>query len=142
MSNEPPAETKFMPLAPPEQVREPLDPAQITGQTGGVILANDFRPIAARTRTRAFRRLGRTALMAAVLAILIEVIAVALGAGGHLLLATGLAWVCISASGVAVLSGLVAVVQHKRRKLALIAIVLGVIGNPLVQVWVLAALGG
>lgn len=127
-----------MPLAPPERVREP---PQSPKDTANVVLSQESPPIMARTRPRAFRRLGRTALWGAVLAILVETIAIVLGNRGHFLLATGLAWGSIVLSGLAVLSGLVAVAQRKRRALALLAVVLGVVGNPLVLVWVLAALG-
>ena len=67
--------------------------------------------------------------------------AIVLANNQHLLLATGLAWVSIVVSAAAVLGGVVAAIQGKRRRLAVVAIVLGVLGNPLVLVWLFAALG-
>ena len=85
---------------------------------------------------------GVVALGVAALAAVAEVIAIVVGSAGEWPLATGLAWVVIVLTVVALVLGVVAVVRDRGRAWGIAAIVVAVLANPLVQIGVLRALGG
>ena len=103
-------------------------------------MSTDPAPIAPRTLP--VRLVGVVALGVAALALVAEVVAIAIGSAGQWPLATALAWVAIVLTVAAAALGLVAVVRRRGRAWGLAAVVVAVLGNPLVQIGVLRALGG
>lgn len=87
-------------------------------------------------------RLGLTALVLAVVGVAAEVVGIVIGNAGEWQSATLLAWFSIVVTALGFVGGVVAVIANRDRRLGVIAFVLGLIGNPLVLVGVLGALGG
>jgi hypothetical protein len=102
-------------------------------------MSTEPAPIAPRVLP--VRLAGVVALGVAVLAAVVEIVAIAIGSAGQWPLATGLAWAAIVLTVVAVALGIVAVVRTRGRAWGVGAIVLAVVANPLVQIGVLRALG-
>jgi hypothetical protein len=88
------------------------------------------------------RALGVVALLAALLTIVLVVIGVTSAMHGDYAGSTVLAYVATGASIVAVLGGLAAVLFHRGRGWGVIAIVLGLAGDPLLLTQVLKQLSG
>jgi hypothetical protein len=86
------------------------------------------------------RRLGLTALVFAVVGVAAEVVGILIGNAGEWQGATILAWFSIVVTAVGFLGGLVAAIANRDRRLGVIALVIGLIGNPLVLVGLLGAL--
>ena len=103
-------------------------------------MSTDPAPIAPRTLP--VRLVGVVALGVAALALVAEVVAIAIGSAGQWPLATVLAWVAIVLTVAAAALGVVAIVRRRGRAWGVVAVVVAVLGNPLVQIGVLRALGG
>jgi hypothetical protein len=73
--------------------------------------------------------------------VMVEAIAISIGAAGHWTAATVLAWCVIALSVVAFLGGLAAVILARGRRWGAAAMVLSVVANPLVLVWLFRAVG-
>ncbi|CAN5192744.1 hypothetical protein BH09ACT1_BH09ACT1_10700 [soil metagenome] len=87
-------------------------------------------------------RLGLTSLVVAVVGIAAEVVGIIIGNAGEWQGATILAWAAIVLTALAFFGGLVAAIANRDRRLGVIALLAGLVGNPLVLVGLLAALGG
>lgn len=85
-------------------------------------------------------RLGLTALVVAVVGVAAEVVGIVVGNAGDWESATLLAWFSIAVTAIGFVGGLVAVIANRDRALGVIALILGLIGNPLVLVGLLGAL--
>ncbi|MCU1586214.1 MAG: hypothetical protein JWM49_2770 [Microbacteriaceae bacterium] len=106
-------------------------------------LAPARKPAAGRWRESVTRlSLGLWALGFAIALVLVEAVAIAVGGDGHWTTARILAEVVIGLSVGSFLLGLVGALRHDGRRLGLIAAVLSVLANPLVQIWLLGVLGG
>jgi hypothetical protein len=106
-------------------------------------LAPSRNPAAGRWRESLARRsLGLWALGFAIILVLVEAVAIAVGGDGHWATARILAQVVIALTVGSFLLGLVGALRHQGRRLGLIAAVLSVLANPLVQIWLLGMLGG
>ena len=84
--------------------------------------------------------LGRIALLVAVVMVALVVVALQIDAPTRYLAATVLAYAAIALSVVAVVLGLVAVVRGRQRGVAIAALVIAVLGDPLVLLYGLGAL--
>jgi hypothetical protein len=87
-------------------------------------------------------RLGLTALVFAAVGVAAEVAGIIIGNAGEWQGATILAWIAIVLTALAFFAGLVAAIANRDRRLGVIALVIGLVGNPLVLVGLLGALGG
>ncbi len=85
--------------------------------------------------------LGAGALTTAVVAIVLEIIAISVASSGAWTAGTVLAWLVIALTVVALVGGIVAVVFRRGRATGIAAIVLAILGNPLVLVWLFGVLG-
>jgi hypothetical protein len=83
---------------------------------------------------------GRTALAAAVLMIAAVAVALAIDAPGRYLAATVLAIAADALSVIALVTGIVAIVRNRGRGAGIAALVIAVLGNPLVLLYGLGAL--
>ncbi|MET4780977.1 hypothetical protein [Glaciihabitans sp. UYNi722] len=88
------------------------------------------------------RWFGLTTLVFAVLVVVLEGVAIGVGSGRDWTAATALAWVVIVLTIVSFLAGLAAVILNVGRWWGVAAMALSVVGNPLVLVWLFAALDG
>ena len=85
--------------------------------------------------------LGVLALVALIASIVVQVVAIAVASAGDYVPGTALAIAAIALSGVAVLTGLIALIIGRGRILGIISVVLGLLTNPLLLVAVLGYLG-
>lgn len=99
-------------------------------------------PVAERSAHRPQRWLGAATLVFTGLLIALEAVAIETASAGDPVGATTLAWAVIVLMSAAVVVGFVAIILNRGRALAIVAVVIGVIGNPLVATWLLAALEG
>lgn len=86
--------------------------------------------------------IGALAVGVAVGAAVLQAVAIAVATGGDYLFATVLAYLAIAFSIVAIGGGIVAVVLNRGRRLGIVALVAGVVANPVVLLAILSALGG
>ncbi len=86
-------------------------------------------------------RLGRIAALAAVLFALLEVAAIILGNERHWTVATWLGYAVIGLTVVSSLAGLVAVILRRGGGWGVVAMIVSVLANPLVQITVLGLFG-
>ena len=86
--------------------------------------------------------IGSLAVGVAVGAAVLQAVAIAVATGGEYLFATVLAYLAIAFSIVAIGGGIVAVVLNRGRRLGIVALVAGVLANPVVLLAILSALGG
>jgi len=84
--------------------------------------------------------LGRIALLLSVVMVALVVVAIQVDAPGHYLAATVLAYAAITVSAAAVVLGLVAAIRGRQRGVAIAALVIAVLGDPLVLLYGLGAL--
>lgn len=84
---------------------------------------------------------GIGSLAVAVLAVLLEVVAIAVSSHGAWTLGTVLAWVTVLLGALAVVLGVTALVRSRGRAYAIAGIVLAVLGDPLVLVGLFRLLG-
>lgn len=147
MSTEPAAEPTIGSLLPPVGGRSAPEGQQTAGDDASEIDRKNFtafgeyRPVLTRHRPLLVRRLDRTAFVAVLGALGIEVFAITLGVNEHFFLATVFAWVATALSAAAVIAALPGLARHRRRRLAIITIAVGVAGNPLFLVWLFTLLG-
>ena len=85
--------------------------------------------------------LGVLALVSLIASIVVQVVAIAVASAGDYVSGTALAIAAIALSGVAVLTGLIALIIGRGRILGIICVVLGILTNPLLLVAVLGYLG-
>jgi len=87
---------------------------------------------------------GLCSLVGAVAMLVLEIVAISLGGSGSGLwpLSTVLAWIVIVATAICFILGMVAIVTGRGRRLGVAGAVLGVLVNPLVQLWVLGLPAG
>jgi hypothetical protein len=81
-------------------------------------------------------------LALAILAVALEVLAIAIGSGGAWGAATVLAWFVIGLLAVSFVLGLVAILTGRGRRWGIGAVVLSLLGNPLVLVWLFSLFRG
>ncbi|MFC5502575.1 hypothetical protein ACFPJ4_10020 [Lysinimonas soli] len=84
-------------------------------------------------------------IAASVLALLMLVAtgsAIAVASGGRFAISTGLAYLAIALSAAAVVVGIVAIVGRWSRGAGIVGVIVAVLGNPLVLLYGLTALGG
>jgi hypothetical protein len=86
--------------------------------------------------------LGLWALVVAILLVVVEAAAIAIGGDGNWATARAVAELVIALTVGSFLLGLAAAVRDRGRRLGLIAAALSVLANPLVQIWLLGVLGG
>ncbi|HAM26735.1 MAG TPA: hypothetical protein DCP11_08550 [Microbacteriaceae bacterium] len=84
---------------------------------------------------------GIASLAFTVVLVIVEAVAISIGAAGQWTAATVLAWCAISLTVVSFLGGLAAVIRARGRRWGVAAMVLSVLANPLVLVWLFRALG-
>lgn len=82
------------------------------------------------------------ALAAAVVVIVLDAVAVSLAGSGSFLPATVLAWAAIALSTAAVVAGALAIVLGRGRRLAILAVVVGILANPFLLTRLLDLLAG
>ena len=117
-----PGEVERVPLkVVPIFIDEPVVPEPIE--------TPDAPPPAPRRQTAL---LGATALAAAVIAGVLQGVAIAEATGGDYLAATVLGYVSIGLAVVAVVGGVVAIILDRGRRLGIAGVVLGVLANPFV----------
>jgi hypothetical protein len=87
-------------------------------------------------------RLGRIALIVAVVALIIEIVAIAVGSARQWQLATVLADIVIGLTILVFIAGVIAAVLDRGRRAGIATAILAVLVNPLVQIAVLKFLGG
>ena len=99
------------------------------------------RPDAARPL---FQRIGIAGFLLAVSAVIIEVLAIAIGSNGAWGAATVIAWVVIGFQAVSVLLGLVTIFSGRGhgRRLGLAAVLVSLLANPLLLVMAFSLLRG
>jgi len=85
---------------------------------------------------------GRTALGFGILTPSAAAVGVGAASADLFMLATVAAWTALGASALAVLAGIIATIGNWDRGAGVAALVLGVLGNPLVLLYGLDALGG
>jgi uncharacterized membrane protein YcjF (UPF0283 family) len=85
---------------------------------------------------------GALALAASVATVIADAAAIVIATNGSYATATALAWLAIALSVVAVLAGLWAVITHRGRRTGVVAIVVGLVANPLVMLAVLQLVAG
>ena len=95
-----------------------------------------------RTATQSLRRLGMASLVLAISAVVLEVLAIAIGSGGAWSAATALAWFVITLFVVSIALGLAAIVTGNGRRWGIGAVTVGLLANPLVLVWLFSLLRG
>lgn len=86
------------------------------------------------------RWLGGAILVLTVFLLALEAVAITLASSGDPVAATTLAWALIVLMICTVIGGFVAIILNRGRRLAIVAVALGVLGNPLVATWLLTAL--
>jgi hypothetical protein len=91
-----------------------------------------------------FHRIGIAGLLLAVSAVILEVLAIAIGSGGAWGAATVIAWFVIGFQAVSLVLGLVAIVSRRGhgRRLGLAAVLLSLLANPLLLVGAFSLLRG
>jgi hypothetical protein len=87
------------------------------------------------------RLLGGAALLTAIVAIVLEIVAIGVASDGAWTVATVLAWAVILLTVVALVGGIVAIVLRRGRGPGIVAVVLAVLANPLVLVWLFRVVG-
>lgn len=92
-------------------------------------------------RPRRTRRLGAISLALAVVAVGLEVLAIAVGSSGSWIAATILAWVVMGFFALALALGAVAMLTRNGWRFGIAAAVLGLVANPLTLVGVFRVLG-
>ena len=92
--------------------------------------------------TQSIRRLGMASLVLVISALVLEVIAIAIGSGGIWDAATALAWFSIALFAVSIALGLGAIVTGNGRRSGIGAVTMSLIANPLVLVWLFSLLRG
>lgn len=95
-----------------------------------------------RTAKQSIRRLGMASLVLAISTVVLEVIAIAIGSGGAWGAATALAWFIVALFAVSVALGVAAIVTGNGRRWGIGAVMVSLLGNPLVLVWLFALLRG
>jgi hypothetical protein len=103
-------------------------------------------PHAGFGESRIVRHLGLVALTSAVVLIALEVVAIAVGTVGvdaerRWPTATVIAWIVIVGLAATLVAGIVAIVRGRGRRFGTAAVVVSVLGNPLVLVGIFALLG-
>lgn len=92
--------------------------------------------------TQPIRRLGMASLVLAISAVVLEVLAIAIGGGGAWGLATALAWFVIALFAISIAVGLAAILTGNGKRWGIFAVALGLLANPLVLVWLFSLLRG
>ena len=92
--------------------------------------------------TQSIRRLGMASLVLAILAVVLEVIAIAIGSGGAWGAATVLAWFIVSLFAVSIALGVAAILTGNGRRRGIGAVMVSLLANPLVLVWLFSLLRG
>ena len=98
----------------------------------------DAPPPAPRRKTAL---LGATAFAAAVIAGVLQAVAIVVATGGDYFASTVLAYLSIGLAVLGVVVGVVAIVLHRGRRLGIVAVVVGVIANPFVLLTLLRLFG-
>ena len=95
-----------------------------------------------RTATQSIRRLGMASLVLAISAVVLEVIAIAIGSGGAWGAATALAWLIVALFAISIALGLAAILSGNGRRWGIGAVIVSLLTNPLVLVWLFSLLRG
>lgn len=85
--------------------------------------------------------IGLVSVILAAFLIVLEGVAIGIASGRDWATATALAWAVIGLMGVSLVGGIVAVIFNLGRRWGAAAIVLSVVGNPIVLVWLFARIG-
>ena len=96
----------------------------------------------AEVATQSIRRLGMASLVLAISAVVLEVLAIAIGSGGAWGAATALAWFVITLFVVSIALGSAAIVTGNGRRWGIGAVTVGLLANPLVLIWLFSLLRG
>ena len=92
--------------------------------------------------TQSIRRLGMASLVLAISAVVLEVIAIAIGSGGAWGPATALAWLIVALFAISIALGLAAILSGNGRGRGIGAVIVSLLANPLVLVWLFSLLRG
>jgi hypothetical protein len=95
-----------------------------------------------RCPVRPGARPGAVSLGLAAAAAALEALAIAIGSAGQWPAATVLAWFTIGLMAVAFVLGVVAILSRRGRRWGIAAVLVSLIGNPLILVGLFAMLGG
>ena len=85
--------------------------------------------------------IGLASAIFATFLIVLEGVAITIASGRNWDTATTLAWAVIGLMGVSLIGGILAVIFNLGRRWGVAAIVLSVVGNPIVLVWLFARIG-
>lgn len=86
--------------------------------------------------------IGAVAVGIAVLAGLLQGVAIVVATSGDFLPATVLGYLAVGLAILAMVGGVVAIVLNRGRRLGVVAVIVGVLANPLVLLWILRGVTG